>query len=296
MASEETSPAYVLGESLNFLFPTSRMQGLLSLLLLTSAISLGMAASTSCNCGWVNSGRIVGGHEAPKNKYPMIVTLETLSGRQFCGGTIITPWHVLTAAHCTAKVRSIQVRAGAHNKRYSGVVYKIASIIDHEKYNDKTGQYDISLLLTTTKMAFNLFIGPACLPNKRVSIAKQKVTALGWGNTRDKGPDSDVLLEVQLSVMSFNKCQDLWYVKSPQESMHLCTYEIGKDTCQGDSGGPLLWLDPETKRFTLVALVSYGGPCAGPKPGINTDVSAFLDWIKSKISATKSGVSACSKT
>lgn len=49
---------------------------------------------------------------------------------------------------------------------------------------------------------------------------------------------------------------------------------------QGDSGGPIVYLDPDTNRYTLVGVVSYGAECASVTPGVNTEVAAYLDWIQ----------------
>ena len=54
----------------------------------------------SGSCGSRPSTRIVGGTEAPKNSWPWQVMLMSSSNRQFCGGSLIDPSWVLTAAHC----------------------------------------------------------------------------------------------------------------------------------------------------------------------------------------------------
>lgn len=48
-----------------------------------------------------------------------------------------------------------------------------------------------------------------------------------------------------------------------------------------DSGGPVLWENPMTKKIVLVGIISNGADCGGPKPGINTHVGSFIDFIKS---------------
>ena len=69
-----------------------------------------------CTCGIPNrSNRIVGGQETEVNEYPWQVGLVSSSGtRPWCGGTLISDRHVMTAAHCTAgsSASSIKVRLG----------------------------------------------------------------------------------------------------------------------------------------------------------------------------------------
>uniref|UniRef100_A0A161M453 Venom serine protease 34-like protein n=1 Tax=Triatoma infestans TaxID=30076 RepID=A0A161M453_TRIIF len=61
---------------------------------------------TTCPCGWSNKvtfqnlARIVNGKETGRHEFPWMAGIRR-DGIQFCGGAIITEYHVLTAAHCT---------------------------------------------------------------------------------------------------------------------------------------------------------------------------------------------------
>ncbi|WP_369123395.1 trypsin-like serine protease, partial [Shewanella electrica] len=72
----------------------------------------------------------------------------------------------------------------------------------------------------------------------------------------------------------------------------VCTYAPGKDTCKGDSGGPIAWLDPETNRFTIVGVVSYGPEECGESPlhGVNSNILYYDDWINQTIGSTSSNL------
>lgn len=62
--------------------------------------------NSSCGCGRIpvllTSSRIIGGEEALKHSWPMMVSLRTFpdQSRHTCGGTILSNEHILTAAHC----------------------------------------------------------------------------------------------------------------------------------------------------------------------------------------------------
>ena len=63
----------------------------------------------------------------------------------------------------------------------------------------------------------------------------QEVFATGWGHTEHNGKASEVLMEVQLKIQSWQNCK-YFFGRSLTENM-ICAYAKDKDTCQGDSGG-----------------------------------------------------------
>ena len=57
--------------------------------------------NNNCKCGKKFSmQRIVGGSVTSVNEYPWQAAITTASGAQYCGGSLITNKHILTAAHC----------------------------------------------------------------------------------------------------------------------------------------------------------------------------------------------------
>merc|ERR1712180_100921 len=85
--------------------------------------------------------RIIGGDEAEQHSIPWQVALVSYwsGGKPFCGGTIISPFHILTAAHCTF-VPAIYVRVGEHDittHNDNSTLHKVACITDHPTYNGK---------------------------------------------------------------------------------------------------------------------------------------------------------------
>lgn len=264
------------------------------------------AGAQSCDCGWSNKGRVVDGKETGANEYPSMVALQTATTKQqFCGGTILTPWHIITAAHCTdgKSPSDIIATIGAHNLKKlesSSSQLKLSAIIEHEKYDRSTVNNDIALLVVEKPIKFSKLIGPACLPKGKIDLVGQNVKALGWGHKEANGGGSDVLLEVDLAVVPLATCRKLWSAAGqpdaslPLQSINICTDHPTKDTCQGDSGGPQLWVDPQSSRQTIVSLVSYGYDCGSMLPGVNTEIASFLDWIQTNIQKSKPGTKACS--
>ncbi|KAK9509907.1 hypothetical protein O3M35_004798 [Rhynocoris fuscipes] len=255
------------------------------------------AKNTTCPCGWSNKNgrRIVGGKETLPHEFPFMAALVSKEvGIPFCGATILTAYHAITAAHCTIKLIEYKVEGailvGEHDYTKENSIVKmhdIKKIIQHEAYNVESQQNDIALVALQTEIQFNQFVGRACLPTKRLHLDHQYVKLIGWGRTALTEDTSHVLRQVDLRIVPMQDCLDIWNLFIPQDNpKHLCTYAKKKSTCKGDSGGPAVWLDPETNRYTLVGLTSFGLNCSPNIPSVKTEVAAFLDWIHYHIKAT----------
>merc|ERR1719438_289101 len=135
----------------------------------TEAPTTTTESSSSCSCGQVNRGtRIVGGQETEVNEYPWQVGLVSSSGRSpWCGGSLISNQHVLTAAHCTAgsSASSIKVLLGEHytnDGQYNRVA--LSAITDHPGYNSNNMDNDFSILTLAEPVTLSGSIRPACHP------------------------------------------------------------------------------------------------------------------------------------
>nr|QHB21567.1 venom S1 protease 22 [Platymeris rhadamanthus] len=264
----------------------------------SSEFGLGTGAKrqTSCKCGWANKspGRIVGGKEALPNEYPFAVILKIKHDNlPLCGASIITPYHVLTASHCTYpfQTMALSVVVGEHdynrpNENPFTKEIDVEKTIEHPKYEDRNLEYDIAIGLLKEKIIFNEAVGPVCLPNARTNLLGEYIKVMGWGRLISKGPSSTVLRKVHLRVIDLDICRSMYSYVETKNPYQICTWAPNRDSCQGDSGGPLVWRDPETNRFTQVAVVSFGRVCGSTDPAVNSDVSYFMDWIKKVIAET----------
>lgn len=247
------------------------------------------AIEENCRCGWKNPNRIVGGVETGVNEYPMMAGLVSLSSRYlFCGSTIITKKHVITAAHCVSRyeqdVSDLAVIVGEHDisrgdETNATRLFQAGSVVIHPDYNPKTRSADVAIVKSTKEFDFSMKVGPVCLPfyYTQDTFTDDIVTALGWGTLEFGGKKSNTLMKVNLKVISQDECSNSYNITNN----NMCTYAEGKDACQFDSGGPILWQNPESSRVMLAGIISYGTTCADDKPGVNTRVTSILNFILS---------------
>lgn len=225
---------------------------------------------------------VVGGSRASISQYPWVVYLATTSGFQYCGGTLVAPNKVVTAAHCTYgdSPSAVRVVAGREDKQSSaGVVAGVTKIWVHPNYATGWG-YDVSVLTLDRNLPY------ATLPLASSSESAlynpgTSATVLGWGNTREGGSASRYLLKATVPVVSDSSCAAA-YGSEFVASREVCAgyTQGGVDACQGDSGGPLV------AGGKLIGVVSWGYGCArAGYPGVYAQVSAFYSVLMQQINS-----------
>ncbi|XP_075154143.1 CLIP and Tryp_SPc domain-containing lethal (2) k05911 [Haematobia irritans] len=249
-------------------------------------------------CGMVgpDQERIVGGTNASPNEFPWIAVIFK-SGKQFCGGSLITNNHILTAAHCVARMTSWDVAAltvhlGDYNIRtdyeVKHVSRRVKRLVRHKGFDFSTLHNDIAILTLSEPVKFTKEIQPVCLPTspaqQRSSYSGHLATVAGWGSLRENGPQPSILQKVQIPIWNNAECASKYGRAAPAgiiESM-VCAGQAAKDSCSGDSGGPMTV--NEGGRFVQVGVVSWGIGCGkGQYPGVYTRVTSLLPWIYKNI-------------
>lgn len=133
--------------------------------------------------------RIVGGKSAIIGQFPHQVSLRSsYTKKHFCGGSIITPRFILTAAHCSqggfASPSNVYAVVGALTRLVGGTVVHLEKITPHQKFNKTILKHDISLIRTATEIIFSRLVRPIALPTKSLpETGDVPVTISGWGLT-----------------------------------------------------------------------------------------------------------------
>ncbi|MBN3305334.1 OVCH1 protein, partial [Amia calva] len=197
--------------------------------------------------------RIVGGEEAIPHSWPWQVSVGVVN-EHICGGTVIHPEWILTAAHC---VYGLSVK----------------EVILHPGYNDISLDYDVALLQLATPLVYNNYVHPVCLPSKSQEVNYSgSCTVSGWGS-KQGGYWNSTLQQLEVPVLTAEDCGSL-YPGRITESM-LCAgspLTEGQDTCMGDSGGPLV-CQSEQSTYFLYGVTSWGFGCGqARRPGVYSSV------------------------
>ena len=206
--------------------------------------------------------RIVGGSNAESGRYPYMVALIDKKGNFFCGGTLIEPGAVLTAAHCKgAKYVKIGSYDFGKDEEDDFETIKVQKEIRHPDYKSKTIENDAMILKLEERasVAKPIKVNLAGKNEEKLDD-NDKLYVMGWGSTDRKGNKyPDRLQEVQVKYVE--ECEDI-YPEEEITSDMMCAGQRKKDACFGDSGGPLIVRGRNPDDDVQVGIVSWSYGCA----------------------------------
>lgn len=249
----------------------------------------GSVVSLSCSdCGQVGSqDRIVGGTDAVIEHWPWQVSLQQ-GGQHTCGGALVAPRWVVTAAHCFAgskkELSRWRVVSGNTYLGSLGGSY-VDRVILNGEYNEARNDYDIALMRLYSPITVGETRKPACLPPKAFGLSNGAMMSVtGWGYLKENGKVSTTLQQASLPLIDRVRCSSPSIYGGAITERMLCAgyLEGGVDACQGDSGGPLVYLT--SSKWYLTGVVSWGVGCARKgMPGVYSNVEEMMNWINTVI-------------
>ncbi|XP_075707207.1 mast cell protease 1A-like [Rhinoderma darwinii] len=217
---------------------------------------------------------IIGGDEAEPHSRPYMTYLKI--DDFFCGGSLITPGWVLSAAHCYG---DIVVILGAHDVTQPEETQQILGVESyhlHPEYDYETSLpfNDVLLLKLSSRAEINEYVETIPLPTSTSDLPKDTPCSVaGWGLI-DQTHATNKLFETNVTITSRRLCRR--YYPGLSDGM-ICAGSHNRitDSSQGDSGGPLVC------NGALEGIVSFG---YHHPPGVYARVGKYLEWIKQTIS------------
>ncbi|XP_036281063.1 neutrophil elastase [Pipistrellus kuhlii] len=224
--------------------------------------------------GPVLASEIVGGRQARPHAWPFMVSLQQ-RGRHFCGGTLVAPNFVMSAAHCVngRNFRAVQVVLGAHNlgrREPTRQLFGVQRIFENG-FDAQQLANDIVLLQLNGSATINTNVQVARLPQQGQGVGNGvRCLAMGWGQLGTNRPPPRVLQQLNVTV-----------VTALCPSTNVCTLVPRRRAgiCFGDSGGPLVC----NELIHGIDSFIRGGCGNGYYPDAFAPVAQFADWINSVI-------------
>ena len=159
---------------------------------------------------------LVGSTEADRNAFPYYV----LFANGECGGTLISPQLVLTAANCVQSGHPATVRIGATN-RTNGREFKVRCAKSHPLYSWPNFQYDIAVLKLEKPFQDYDEFPILNLAQDYPSVEGQELTVYGMGRDKTAGVAADTLMQLTYGFVTDNECK-LLYQDAVSLGLHVC--------------------------------------------------------------------------
>ncbi|XP_062411994.1 cathepsin G-like isoform X3 [Sardina pilchardus] len=230
--------------------------------------------------------KIINGRKVADKDMKFMASVQN-NGKHVCGGFVIKPNFVLTAAHCEKGLTgNVSVVLGAHNihkaeKKQQYYIRKEDKII-HKEYNRVIAGNDIMLLKLSGKIGKDVKTVKIPSSDDTKMRSGTKCLVAGWGITT-KNTVTNRLQEAHVQVVNLQECQKKWNQRGINKTLPknvMCAKRLKRSgPSQGDSGGPLVC------NGLAVGIVSFNLHESYPQiiPDVYTQISKFLPWIKSKI-------------
>ncbi len=281
----------------------------------------GATASVSGQNAGAVQPMLLGGAPVEQSEWPwqaaLKVTTWQINGKWECGGTVIHPNWILTAAHCivddmderfgTVAPSNIQVRTGSTRFEHGGQTSKVKRIVKHPEFNPLTRDHDIALI----ELKSPVYVDPLrpVTWEREAALACPGTLAgvTGWTPAEVCGQSAVALSKVDASIVDPDVCRDAYGDddSNPITGNMLCSRWVNEneddERCQDDSGSPLI-VENGRGGYLQAGIVSRGNGCDSPKlPTVYTRLANHVEWMEGVTRAdlssdTSPGVIDCGST
>lgn len=231
--------------------------------------------------------KIFNGETSEPGQFPHTVLLRITRAATttICGGSVLSTIWILTAGHCAANARNIDVHLGAQSLNNFTETHRIiaqanlSATIIHSGFNQWFPVDDLALLRLTFAVQFTEHIQPVVLPSGRDLFVGRTVVASGWGRMYNQAEQhADQLQWAKLTVITNAECLKFLSPLSVRATAICARGERFESVCTGDSGGPLVL---NSNRRILVGVTSFGhrNGCELGYPGGFSRITSYVSWI-----------------
>ena len=156
---------------------------------------------------------------------------------------------------------------GAHYRLWYSVGteqdFDVTNIIQHENYySPNRYSNDIALLRLSRPASLGKGVGLVCLPDINFQLpfdnSDKPCWITGWGRLYYLGPQPNVLMQVDLPLVSKQRCLSYYPGRIDDSMICIGKAQGGQGACHGDSGGPLVC--EFNGKWYLEGATSWGGP------------------------------------
>ena len=245
-----------------------------------------------------NAAHISRGDPASMDRYPYMVSLRDPdnSNAHMCGGALVRPTIVLTAAHCLKEGRpspSVHVWV---DEDQGFEALSVARAVRHDDWSlDWADGSDLALLFLSRPASKPKLL--KLMPQPENLWGLMLMATLGWGDTNAEQYSTaprppDQLQKAEVFYQTPEQCERLlgnaldgsaeMLVSS---TMCVISGPSGASTCSGDSGGPLIIEGSSWEEDVAVGVLSFGAArCWDTKPSVFTRLSSFDSFIRKETS------------
>ncbi|XP_055595179.1 brachyurin-like [Uranotaenia lowii] len=231
--------------------------------------------------------KIVNGRQAEPNQFPWQVSIRATLGNSVtvCGGSLIAPEWILTAAHCAKDYTGFQIGFGSIHLNVPRLTMSTVTKVVHPNFDPVRLNNDVAVIKLPSRVSFSNEISAVRLPPLSYSRRTFQYTLAlvsGFGRTSDASQSiSSTLKYENLKIISNAECSTV-YGSSVILNSTMCAigYERNnQNVCQGDSGGPMVVKDNDSYvQIGIVSFVSNRG-CSTGDPSGYIRTASFLPWI-----------------